>query len=92
MPAQQGLGLDKAAAPASSRQKPAQSSEDCSIPWQQGWTYHLSAQDGDLVAEHDELDGQVLLLTTRKTDQPEHAKKDKIKEGEGHAPSSSTES
>jgi hypothetical protein len=35
----------------------------------QSRTRHLSAQDGDLVTEHDDLDGQILLLTTRETDQ-----------------------
>ena len=64
MPSQQGLRLDEEASSASSRQKPAQSSENCSIRWLQGRTRHLSAQDGDLVAEYDDLNGQVLLVTT----------------------------
>jgi hypothetical protein len=74
MPAQQGLRLDKEAASASSRRKkPGQSSEHCSIRWLQGRTRHLSAQDGDLVTEYDDLDGQVLLLTTREADQLKNA-------------------
>jgi hypothetical protein len=73
MPAQQGLRLDKEAASASSRKKPGQSSEHCSIRWLQGRTRHLSAQDCELVTEHDDLDGQVLLLTTREADQLKNA-------------------
>jgi len=92
MPAQQGLRLHEEASPASSRQKPAQSSEHCSIRWLQGWTVHVAAQDGDLVTEHDDLDGQVLLLTTGETDQLEHADEAKVEKGECHAPSSSPRS
>ena len=73
MPSQEGRRLDKEASPATSRQKPAQSSEHRSIRWLQGRTRHLSAQDGNLVAEHDDLDRQVLLLTTRETDQLKNA-------------------
>jgi hypothetical protein len=89
MPAQQSLRLDEEASPASNRQQSAQSSEHCSIRWLQGRTRHLSAQDGDLVTEHDDLDGQVLLLTTRETDQLKNADEGNVEEGEGHAPSSS---
>jgi hypothetical protein len=64
MPAQQGLRLDKEASSASSRQKPAQSSEHCSIYRQKCGTRHLSAQDGDLVAEHDDFYGQLFLSIT----------------------------
>ena len=92
MPAQQGLRLDKNSSPASNRQKPAQTCEHCSIRWLQCRTRHLSAQDGDLVAEHDDLDGQVLLLTTRETDQLKNAEEGNEEERECHAPSSSTES
>jgi hypothetical protein len=92
MPAQQRLRLDKEASPASSRQKPAQSSEHCSIRWLQGRTRHLSSQDGDLVAQHNDLDGQVLLLTTRETDQLKSANEGNVEEEECHAASSSTES
>ena len=58
MPTQQRLGLDKEPSSANSRQKPAQSSEYCSIRWLQGRTHHLSAQDSHLVAEHDDLNCQ----------------------------------
>jgi hypothetical protein len=91
MPSQQGLWLDKEASSAGSREKPAQSGKNRSIRGPQGRTRHLSAQDGDLVAEHDDLDGQVLLLTTRETDELKNADEGNVEEGECHAPSSSTE-
>jgi len=64
MPSQQGLWLDKEASSAGSREKPAQSGENRSIRGPQSRTRHLSAHDGNLVAEHYDLDGQVLLPTT----------------------------
>ena len=64
MPAQQGLRLDKEASPVSNRQNPAQPGEHCSIRWMQGRARNLSAQDGDLVAEHDDFYGQLFLSIT----------------------------
>jgi hypothetical protein len=75
MPSQQGLWLDEEASPASSRQQSAQSSENCPIRWLQSRTGHLSTQDGNLVAERHDFDGQVLLLTPRQTDQLKDATK-----------------
>jgi hypothetical protein len=89
MPSQQGLRLNEESSPASSRQKPTQSSEHCSIRWLQGRARYLSAQNGDLMAEHDDLDGQVQSLTTRETDQLKNADEGNVEEGERHAPSSS---
>jgi hypothetical protein len=50
----------------------------------------MATQDGDLVAEHDDLDGQLLLPATCETTQVEQADEDDIEEGERHAPSSSS--
>jgi hypothetical protein len=88
MPSQQGLGLDKEPSSASSRQKPAQSSEDCSIHGSKCRTRHLSSQDRNLVAKHDDFDGEVLLLAPRETDQLERTDDSNVEEGECHAPSS----
>ena len=78
MPAEQSLRLDEEASPASNRQQSAQSSEHCSIRWLQGRTRHLPAQDGNLVAEHDDLDGQLLLSIARETDQLKYADEGKV--------------
>ena len=59
MPSQQGLGLDKEPSTASRRQEPAQSSEDSSVHGPKCRTRHLSSQDRNLVANHDDFDGEV---------------------------------
>jgi hypothetical protein len=89
MPSEQGVGLDKESSSSSSRQEPAQSGERRSIRWLEGWTHYLSAQDGDLVTEHDHLDGQLLLLATYETTQLEQTDEGDVQEGERHASSSS---
>jgi hypothetical protein len=63
VPSQEGLGPDKEASSASHREQPAQPRHDCPVGWSQSRTSDLAAQDGDLVAEHDDFDGQVLLPT-----------------------------
>ena len=71
---------------ASNRQKPAQPSEHCSIRWLQGRTRRLSAQDGDLVAEHDDLDGQVVAVAPSKEHQLEDSDKSEVEKRQGHGP------
>jgi len=73
MPSKQGLWLDEESSSPSGRNKPEQSSEHCSIRWLQGRTRHLSAQDGDLLAEHDDLDGQFFLSIATETNQLKNA-------------------
>jgi len=90
MPSQQGLGLDKEPSSASRRQEPAQSSEDCSVHGPQCRTRHLSSQDRNLVAKHDDFDCEVLLLTPREPNQLERTDESDVEEGECHAPSSSS--
>jgi hypothetical protein len=67
-----------------------QSSENRSISWPQSRTRHLAAQDGNLVAEHDDLDGQVPLPATEETTQLEQTDEGDIEDGERHTPSSSS--
>ena len=81
MPTQQRLVLDKDPSSASSRLKPAQSSEYCSIRWLQGRTHHLSAQPDDLVAEHDDLDCQLVLASTGEADQLEETDEGNVRRG-----------
>jgi hypothetical protein len=44
----------------------------------------LAAQDGNLVAEHDDLDNQVLLPTTGQAEQLEEANERNVQKGERH--------
>ena len=48
------------------------------------------AQDRNLVAKHDDFDGEVLLLTPREPNQLERTDEGNVEEGECHAPSSSS--
>jgi len=89
MPSQQGLGQDKEPPSASRRQEPTQSSEDCSVLGPQCWTRHLSSQDHNLVAKHDDFDGEVLLVTPGDPDQLERTDESDVEEGKCRAPSSS---
>src|ERR1039458_3858918 len=57
-----------------------QSGKNRSIRGPQGRTRHLSAQDANFVAEHDDLDGQVLLPTTGETEQLEETDEGKVGE------------
>jgi hypothetical protein len=63
VPSQEGLGPDEGASPPGSRQEPAEPGQDCSVRWPQRGAGDLAAQDGNLVAEHDDLDNRVLLPT-----------------------------
>src|ERR1017187_9550588 len=53
-------------------------------------TRHLSSQDRNLVAKHDDFDGEVLLFTPREPNQLERTDEGDVEEGECHAPSSSS--
>jgi len=56
MPAQQGLGLDEEAPSLKRRKKSVQPGEHGPVSRPKCRARHLAAQDGNLVAEHDELD------------------------------------
>ena len=55
VPAQQGLGLHKEARPAGSRQHPADRGQQRPISGLQPGTWDLPPQDGQLMAEDEEL-------------------------------------
>lgn len=86
MPSEEGLGPDKEAASASLAQEPAQPRQDGPVRWAQGGSSDLTAQYGDLMAEHDNLDGQVLLRAARQSEQLEETNEGNVEEREGHTP------
>ena len=51
--------------------EPAQPGEQRSIAGPQRRAGHLAAKDGDLVAKHDDLDGQFVAVTPQEPDQLE---------------------
>ena len=44
------------------RDQPAEAGKERSIRWSQSRAGHLPTKDGDLVAEHDDLDGQIAVV------------------------------
>jgi hypothetical protein len=62
MPPEQGLGLDEEAFPVSGREQLAQPGEHGPARPTKIRPRHLAAQNGNLVAQHDNLDGQFLRI------------------------------
>ena len=87
MPAEQGLGLDEETPSANRREHPAQPGEHRSVRWPQRRADDLAPQHRDLVTEHDDLDGQILLLAPREPHQLEQTNEGDVEEGERHDPS-----
>jgi hypothetical protein len=71
MPAEQRLWLHEEPLPASTIKQPAQPGEQCSTRGLQHWSGHLTTKDGDLVAEHDDLDRQFFVVPPTQPQQPE---------------------
>jgi hypothetical protein len=63
MPAEQGVGLDEEPSEPCSRDQPAEAGKERSIRWTQRRADHLPTKDGNLVPEHDDLDGQIAAVT-----------------------------
>lgn len=64
IPPEESLRPDKESAWSRSQEVAAKSGEHGSISWAQSRTRHLATQDGNLVAERDDLDGQLLDAAT----------------------------
>jgi hypothetical protein len=59
MPTEQGVGLDEEPRELRSGDQPAEAGEKRSIPGSQTRASHLPSEDGNLVADHDDFDGQI---------------------------------
>ena len=59
MPAQQCLGLDKESATSGTGEQSTQARKNGPIGWSKRRTGHMPTQDSHLVAEDDDLDGQI---------------------------------
>jgi hypothetical protein len=68
------------------RVAPNQPREQCSIARLQERAGYLAAQHGHLVAKHDDLDGEVVLLGTSQPEELEQPHERHVEEGEGHGP------
>ena len=89
VPTEQGLGLHEEPLSVPPIKESAQSGEQCSIAGSKGRAGHLAAKDRHLMAEHDDLDGQLPVFPPREPDQLKHSDEGQVKEGQRHGPASS---
>jgi hypothetical protein len=89
VPAEQGLWLHEEPASALRIKEPTQACEQTSVAGPQRWAKHLTTEDGDLVAKHDDLDRQLLVASPQEPDQLEPLDEAQMEEGPRHGPASS---
>ena len=63
MPTEQGLGLDKEPMKLRPGNHPAEAGKERSIRWTQRRADHLPSENGNLVPERDDLDGEIAGVT-----------------------------
>ena len=85
MPAQARVRGDQAVATQCSGQPPHERGEHGPVRPVQAGTWVGAAQDGDLLAQHEELDVLGGGRATRQQDQPEHLQEDQIQQPQRHA-------
>ena len=84
MPAQDRVRGDQAMATQCSGQPPDEGGEDGPVRPVQAWSWVGAAQDGDLVAQHEELDVLGGGRAAQQQDQPEHLAEDQIEQPQRH--------
>jgi len=80
VPAEQGFGLHEEPIPAPMVEQPTQPSKQSAIRGPQGRSDDLTAKHGDLVAEHDDLDGQVVPVPPAQAQQLEDPGEGEVEE------------
>jgi hypothetical protein len=80
MPAQDRVRSDHAAAPQCPGQPPHERGQHGPVRPVHTWSWVGAAQDGDLVAQHEELDALGGGRATRQQDQPEHLPEDQVQQ------------
>jgi len=86
MPAQQGVGLHEEATEPGWGDQPCETGKERSIRGSQSGASHLPAKDSHLVAEHDNLDGQIGMVGPLQSEDLHGPEEDEIDEREGHGP------
>ena len=84
VPAKEGIWLDEEASPASAGKQPRQPGEQRPVGRAECRPVDLATEDGHLVAEHHDLDRQIVTVTTCKPDQLGDAEKEQVEEAERH--------
>jgi len=88
-PAQQSVGLREEPSRTSTAKEPTQTSEQRSIGWSPGRASHLTTQDVNLVAEHDDLERQFFVVMPDQAEQFDDSDEGEVERGQGHGPVSS---
>jgi hypothetical protein len=87
VPSKQCRWLNEEPRLASSREQPAQASENCTITRTQCRACNLTTQDSNLVSEHDNFDGQIGGVTSLKSKKLKETDERYVYKGKGHTPS-----
>src|ERR1039458_1925801 len=90
VPAEQRLGLQEEPTSTSSVHESTQSGDKCSIGWTEHRSSDLPTKDCNLVAEHDDLDGQIVAVAVTQMDQLEDLDEGEVEERQGHGPVSTS--
>ena len=85
MPTQDCVRSDQAVATQCAGQPPDEGGEHGPVRPIHTWSWVGAAQDGDLVAQHEDLDILGSGRATRQQDQPEHLPEDQIEQPQRHA-------
>jgi hypothetical protein len=91
IPAQQGVGFHEEPPPATTTEEPTQFREQRSIRWSRSRSGHVAAEDGNLVAEHDDLNCQITTVTPTQAEQLEDSDAGEVQKRQCHGPGSSPE-
>ncbi len=86
VPAQQGAGLNEEATTLRTGDQPPETGQNRPVRWPQCRTRHLASQHRHLVAEHDDLNGQISAVRPLGTKELQDANEGKIQKREGHGP------
>jgi len=84
VPAEQGLGLHEEPSPTPAVEQSAQPGEQGTIRGPQGRADDLTPKHCDLVAEHDDLDRQIVAIAVTKAHQLEDPGEGEVEKREGH--------
>ncbi len=84
--AEQGVGLHEEPSQTSTAKEPTRSSEQRPIVRAKSRPGHLATEHGNLVAKHDELDGQFFVVMPNRTEQLEDSDEGKVEKRQGHGP------
>ncbi|MDA8354802.1 MAG: hypothetical protein M0Z95_00510, partial [Actinomycetota bacterium] len=84
LPTQQGCRLDEEVSESTTGEQSCQSGQHRSICRCERQSLDLASEDRHLMAQHDDLDGEVRISATDEADQLKYAAERQVEEREGH--------